>query len=306
MKTYTYWGALWTVSGGYQLLRTSTTQSQLIEKGISGDGKVMFGYAVSGPNPAFYWTAAGGLTTLGPTSWVVSASNFDGSELSGVSADGPFIWRKSTGLSLLQDPILWMSNDGATTISSRLNRLLLTDANNVRTDIPLNPGQWPIVASQDGSVVVSGYLWSKYGVVSPQQYLTAHSITIDRSSHWAGVSADGKTLIVTTETNTPKSYIVKASKIVPVAIPERYYVAAGSPISVASPGILTNDAAGPNPTAVLVRGPAHALSFHLNADGSFTYQPAPGTYISDTFVYAIHTADGLLTNATSAAIVFTH
>lgn len=52
-------------------------------------------------------------------------------------------------------------------------------------------------------------------------------------------------------------------------------------------GVLANDTDvdSPSLTAVLVSGPAHALSFTLNADGTFSYQGAANFNGSDSFTY---------------------
>lgn len=59
--------------------------------------------------------------------------------------------------------------------------------------------------------------------------------------------------------------------------------------AVPAPGVLTNDALAPlgNSTAVLVSGPRRALSFTLNADGSFNYTPQSEYNGSDNFIYRI-------------------
>src|SRR5205085_10424227 len=59
----------------------------------------------------------------------------------------------------------------------------------------------------------------------------------------------------------------------PVANNDSYNVDEGGTLSVTAPCVLGNDAGvdSPSITAVLVSGPAHAASFALNADGSFTY-----------------------------------
>ena len=73
----------------------------------------------------------------------------------------------------------------------------------------------------------------------------------------------------------------------PVATNDAYTVAEGGTLDVPAPGVLTNDfdAAGDPMTAVLVTGPAHASSFILNADGSFTYVHDGGETTSDSFTY---------------------
>src|SRR5207244_2007882 len=73
----------------------------------------------------------------------------------------------------------------------------------------------------------------------------------------------------------------------PVSNNDAYTVAEGGTLTVAAPGVLANDTdAEGNPiTAILVSGPAHASSFNLNADGSFTYVHNGGETTSDSFTY---------------------
>jgi VCBS repeat-containing protein len=73
----------------------------------------------------------------------------------------------------------------------------------------------------------------------------------------------------------------------PVAANDNYTVAEGGTLNVAAPGVLTNDSDpdGDPITAVLVTGPAHASSFTLNANGSFTYVHDGSETTSDSFTY---------------------
>src|SRR5207244_2000392 len=72
-----------------------------------------------------------------------------------------------------------------------------------------------------------------------------------------------------------------------VADNDAYSVNEGGTLTVAAPGVLGNDtdADGPAIHAVLVSGPAHAASFALNADGSFTYVHDGSETTSDSFTY---------------------
>jgi hypothetical protein len=76
-----------------------------------------------------------------------------------------------------------------------------------------------------------------------------------------------------------------------------------SPLTIPAPGVLANDTDvdGDPLAASLVDGPAHALAFTLNADGSFTYTPSAfnGT---DTFTYRVN--DGSL-NSNFATVSIT-
>ncbi|HEV7487903.1 MAG TPA: Ig-like domain-containing protein [Thermoanaerobaculia bacterium] len=73
----------------------------------------------------------------------------------------------------------------------------------------------------------------------------------------------------------------------PVAANDNYTVAEGGTLNVPAPGVLTNDSDpdGDPITAVLVTGPAHASSFALNANGSFTYVHDGSETTSDSFTY---------------------
>ena len=74
----------------------------------------------------------------------------------------------------------------------------------------------------------------------------------------------------------------------PVAVNDGPYTRAeGGTLNIAAPGVLGNDTDVERPTltAVLVTGPAHASSFTLNADGSFTYVHDGSETTTDSFTY---------------------
>jgi hypothetical protein len=76
-----------------------------------------------------------------------------------------------------------------------------------------------------------------------------------------------------------------------------YSTPQGVPLTVAAAGLLTNDAdvdsANSSFRAVLVSGPTAGNTVALNANGGFTYTPAPAYFGDDTFTYKVY--DGCLT-----------
>jgi VCBS repeat-containing protein len=85
-----------------------------------------------------------------------------------------------------------------------------------------------------------------------------------------------------------------AANTAPMAASDNYSVNEDTPLNVAAPGILNNDAdPDMDPmTAMLVSGPSHAASFTLNSDGSFSYTPSAEFSGADSFAYKAN--DGLL------------
>jgi hypothetical protein len=72
----------------------------------------------------------------------------------------------------------------------------------------------------------------------------------------------------------------------PVAANDSYTTAEDTPLTVAAPGVLSNDtdADGDTLTAVKVTDPSHG-SVTLNSNGSFTYTPTASYTGSDSFTY---------------------
>ncbi|HEY3052840.1 MAG TPA: Ig-like domain-containing protein [Thermoanaerobaculia bacterium] len=92
----------------------------------------------------------------------------------------------------------------------------------------------------------------------------------------------------------------------PVANNDAYSTNSNTPLNVAAPGVLGNDTDPDSPTltAVLVSGPAHAASFALNANGSFSYTPTAGFAGTDSFTYKANdgAADSNVATATITVI----
>ena len=88
----------------------------------------------------------------------------------------------------------------------------------------------------------------------------------------------------------------------PVAVPDAYAAIQSTALTIAAPGVLSNDTDlnGDALVAVKVVSPAHG-TVTLSANGSFTYVPIPGWSGKDSFTYAA--GDGMaLSNAATVTI----
>lgn len=86
------------------------------------------------------------------------------------------------------------------------------------------------------------------------------------------------------------------------AVADSYSMPHDTAFSQAAPGVLGNDPAASDLTAVLVSGPTHAKSFTLNPDGSFSYTPAAGFAGSDSFTYESKGAGGGTSSPTTVTL----
>ncbi len=89
----------------------------------------------------------------------------------------------------------------------------------------------------------------------------------------------------------------------PIVTNDAYTVAEGGTLNVPAPGVLGNDVDpdGDPFTAVLVSGPAHATSFALNADGSFSYTHDSSETLTDSFTY--QATDGMATSTVATVTI---
>ncbi|MDB5388886.1 MAG: vcbs repeat-containing protein, partial [Planctomycetaceae bacterium] len=86
---------------------------------------------------------------------------------------------------------------------------------------------------------------------------------------------------------------IAGKALAPVGVADSFIVNENNSISVAAPGVLSNDSSPEMHaiTAVLITGPAHG-TVSLSADGSFTYTPANSFHGTDAFVYEDTSSDG--------------
>jgi hypothetical protein len=110
---------------------------------------------------------------------------------------------------------------------------------------------------------------------------------------------NGSTLVVQLADNADGFLNADAVRIerigprAPVAGDDSYHVHAGEALVVTSPGVLGNDRdVNLDPlTAILQTAPAHAESFALHPDGSFTYTPQQGFTGTESFTYLASDGD---------------
>jgi hypothetical protein len=102
-----------------------------------------------------------------------------------------------------------------------------------------------------------------------------------------GTSPDTFTYTLNGGSTATVSVTVTCVNDAPVAVGDGFSTNQDSSLLVVAPGVLANDTDvdGDSLTAVLVSGPAHASSFTLSGDGSFTYTPTTGFHGSDSFTY---------------------
>ena len=124
----------------------------------------------------------------------------------------------------------------------------------------------------------------------------------------ADFNGDGKPDLAATKFNTDNVGVLLNSTVTnqpPAAAGDAFSTAEDAVLTVATPGVLGNDADpdGDSLTAALVTGPSHG-SLTLNANGSFSYTPAADFAGSDSFSY--RASDGTLTsNVATVAISVT-
>lgn len=90
----------------------------------------------------------------------------------------------------------------------------------------------------------------------------------------------------------------------PVAQPDNFSTPEDTPLTVAAPGILSNDtdADGDTMTAVLVSNPSHGI-LNLDGNGGFVYTPNADWFGTDTFTYRAVDGNGGVSALTVVTIV---
>jgi hypothetical protein len=128
--------------------------------------------------------------------------------------------------------------------------------------------------------------------------------TFDASALAAGDHAvEARTVGTTTMSDAITMNVTGTVNRPPVAVSDSYGIEGGKTLSVAAPGVLSNDtdADGNTLKAQLATGPAHAQSFTLNENAAFMFTPAADYSGPDSFTYTA--GDGLATSAAAAVTI---
>jgi VCBS repeat-containing protein len=138
----------------------------------------------------------------------------------------------------------------------------------------------------NGPVAVQGILTAQLaGGFSPASGNRFRFMTFNSRTGFFGATNLPADFVVD-QTDPADFELVFAPNDPPVANADAYSTDENSPLILAAPGVLANDADadGDALTAVLVTGPSHG-TLVLNANGSFTYTPNSGFNGADGFTY---------------------
>ena len=129
--------------------------------------------------------------------------------------------------------------------------------------------------AQHGTVTLSGST-ATYKPNVAADYVGTDTFRFTVYDSTEGLPGDHTGTITVTLTNTA-----------PVAQTDSYRASQSTTLTVPASGVLANDTDtdGDKLSALLVTSPAHAASFALRTDGSFTYTPAAGYFGTDSFAY---------------------
>jgi VCBS repeat-containing protein len=224
-----------------------------------------------------------------------------------LSADGSFIYAPAVGFNGT-DSFTYRASDGSLTSNVATVSVLVEAFNDAPVATPDN-----YTTDEDTALVVEapGILGNDTDPDNP----TLTAVLVTAPSHGTlALKADGSFTYTPaanfngadaftyqasdgakTSDVTTVSLTITAVNDAPVAAGDSYSTDEDTPLTVGAPGVLTNDTdveATPL-TAALVVGPAHG-TLALNADGSFTYTPAPNFSGSDSFTY--QASDGSLSS----------
>ncbi|MFG2621181.1 FG-GAP-like repeat-containing protein [Streptomyces sp. NPDC048507] len=254
---------------GHQDLVTSNTNSDTLSV-LLGDGHGSFGTASS---------VAAGLTL--PSKVKLADVNEDGKQDAVLVAPGT----PGDVAVLLGNGSGGFGTASLLSAGSNLTSASVADMN--------GDGHVDLVASSSGSHEVLVFEGNGAGAFAAPLAFGLNGALNPQGTAVADLDGDGRPDVVTANSNSSATYVKDASVLLnttnrtPTSANDAYnQVGSDSALTVGGSGVLGNDTDpdGSPLTAALVTGPAHG-TLTLNANGSFTYQPA-ATYVgSDSFTY---------------------
>ena len=150
-----------------------------------------------------------------------------------------------------------------------------------------------------------------------------HTLRMEIRTNLITVAYDGATLISTNDIeaaplpsggvslemwNDAASYVMSVDDVAvstltsaPIAYNDSYTAVQGRTLTVAAPGVLTNDTGGAGPLSALLVANATRGTLTLGTDGGFTYTAAAGYLGPDSFTY--RASDGVSTSATATVSI---
>jgi len=153
-----------------------------------------------------------------------------------------------------------------------------------------DPDEDPLTASivtNPGHAATNGFTFSADGSFSytpATGFFGADSFTYQANDGHGGTDTATVSITVTAPNDPPQ------------AVQDAYTTAEDTLLTVTAPGVLANDTDPEEDplTVSLVTGPAHAAAngFTLQANGSFSYQPAANFFGTDSFTYAVNDGHG--------------
>jgi len=235
-----------------------------------------------------------------------------------LNANGSFTYVHD-GSETTSDSFTYRANDGSLNSNVATVNITVTPVNDA--PVAVNDGPYNVPEGGTLNIASPGVLANDTDVDSPT--LTAVLVSGPAHASSFALNADGSFTYVHdgSETLTDSfTYMANDGSLnsnvatvsititpvndAPVAANDAYSVAEGGTLNTPAPGVLGNDTDADSPvlTAALVSGPAHASSFALNADGSFTYVHDGSETTTDSFTYRAN--DGSL-NSNIATVTIT-
>ena len=259
-------------------------------------------------DPGLVGSAPAGLTAVGNTVFFAANDGADGVQLwksdgttagtvmvKDINTSSPGASAYPAQLTDLQGTLFFRANDGV-----HGSQLWQSDGTAAGTSMVATINSGPVGSTPDNLVTGNGYLfftandgthgfelWQSDGTAAGTVMITDINPGA-ASSNPGNLAVAGQTLFLAANDGTHGNELWSAPlpNARPLGQNSSYVYTAGTPLTVAAPGVLSQDSDpdGDAIAAVLVSGPTNG-TLTLNANGSFTYTPNAGFHGKDSFTY---------------------